>query len=115
MMIQEIEMFKKGPGVYGKAYGYVNYEKEYQIVSLLLEQTQQELEGRTSQFSHLKSEYDRLAKKLPEFEEMKIGYENGRVLAADLQKDNMSKAAYISGLQMKLVVALSEIERLRTA
>src|SRR3990167_1248835 len=106
---------EKGPGVYGKAYGYVNYEKEHQIVSLLLDQTHQELEGRTSQFNQLKTEYDRLAKRLPEFEEMKIASENCRVLNADLQKDNLTKAAYISGLQMKLVVALSEIERLRSA
>lgn len=114
-MIKEIEMFKKGPGVYGKAYGYVNFEKEHQIVSLLLEQTQLELAGRTSQFQQLKVEYDRLAKRLPDFEEMKVAYENGRVLSADLQKDNLAKAAYISGLQMKLVLALSEIERLRSA
>lgn len=108
-------MFRQGPGVYGKAYGYVNYEKEYNIEKLLHDQVKHELEGKAKQFSDLKVEYDRLAKRLPDFQEMKVAHENTKLQNQDLQQDNHSKAAYISGLQMKYVVAMAEIERLRTA
>ena len=61
----------------------------------------------------LKTEYHKLAARLPEFDEMKVAHEGIRMQNQDLQKDNQTKAAYISALQMKLVISLSEIERLR--
>ena len=73
-----------------------------------------ELDAKNIQITSLKSEYQKLAARLPEFDEMKVAHEGIRIQNQDVQKDNQSKAAYISALQMKLVIALSEIERMRT-
>ena len=92
----------------------MNFEKEYSIIKLLHDQLAQEVQAKNNQISTLKTEYHKLAARLPEFDEMKTAHESICLQNQDLQKDNHSKAAYISALQMKLVVAMSEIERLRT-
>lgn len=113
-MIQEIELFKAGPAVYGKAYGYINFEKDYNIIKLLHDQLVKEVDGKNRQISILKEDYAKLAMRLPEFEEMKNVYESLRTQTIDLQKDNITKANYISCLQMKLVIAMAEIQRFRS-
>lgn len=92
----------------------MNFEKEYNIIKLLHDQLVQEVEAKNKQLTALKTEYQKLAARLPEFEEMKVSHEGIRLQNQDLQKDNHSKAAYISALQMKLVISMAEIERLRT-
>lgn len=72
-----------------------------------------ELQNRNKAFQELKVEYDRLAKRLPEFEEMKVELEGSKLHSHDTMKDNQSKAQYISTIQMKLVIAMAELERLR--
>lgn len=92
----------------------MNFEREYSIIKLLHDQLIQEVEAKNSQLTTLKTEYHKLASRLPEFDEMKTAHEGIYLQNQDLQKDNNCKAAYISAIQMKLVIALSEIERLRT-
>lgn len=84
-------------------------------MKLLHDQMVRDADHKNAQIATLRDEYEKLASRLPEFGEMKATHEGLRIQTLDLQRDNQSKAAYISGLQMKLVVAMSEIERMRVS
>jgi SMC interacting uncharacterized protein involved in chromosome segregation len=84
-------------------------------MKLLHDQLVKDADHKNDQITSLKDDYEKLASRLPEFGEMKVSQEGLRLQTIDLQRDNQSKAAYISGLQMKLVLAMSELERLRVS
>jgi chromosome segregation ATPase len=92
-------------------HGFVNYETEYNSMKLHYEQLCKELESKSSQFDSLRCDYEKLSCRLPEYEEMKVMNERVREKNQSLEKENNTKSAYISGLQMKLVTAMSELER----
>lgn len=92
--------------------GFVNYETEYNALKLKYEQLGREAAGKNELYLQLRAEFEKMCARLPEYEEMKVLNERIKERNGALEKDNSVKASYISGLQMKLVTAMSEIERM---